>query len=967
MSINHDLDWLAGGGEMGKLIRSMDWSKSPLGPISEWPQSLKTAVSLCLSSTFPINIAWGPEFVQIYNDAYRPICGGLHPASMGSKFKECWASALPVVGAHFDRAHNGEGVYIPNQRMFLERHGYLEEAFMTFSFSPIRDESGNVGGIFHPISESTEKMLSSRRTQAIRDLALQVNKAQSMGEMYELATDIQSQLELDLPFMMFCEVRKEGIRMIKDSGLNSNCSLHQIDQWNLNQYKTITQVKDLQTKLGEYKCGPYDHAPKNAMILPITPAGHDTPVAYVIAGVSVAREMDSDYESFYEQIKNTVTTAVTNISAYEEEQKRAQALAEIDKAKTAFFSNVSHEFRTPLTLMLGPLEDSLIDEKNPLNAIQRQRQEVIQRNSMRLLKLVNSLLDFSRIEAGRIQASFEPVNLSKATTDLASLFRSTIEKEGLQLKVEAAPLPEEIYVDKEMWEKIILNLLSNAFKFTFEGTIEVKARWTGLGAEIKVSDTGIGVNAEELPRLFERFHRVQGAKSRTYEGTGIGLALVQELVTMHGGTISVESEIGKGTTFTIFLPKGKAHLPEEKIAVTKTLTSTSLSADAYLKESQMWVKDENNKYLNDNSVDKEVVVLLADDNADMRDYVASILNQNWTVMTAKDGEEAYQLTLREKPDLILSDVMMPVLDGFGLLKKIRQNENLKDTPLILLSARAGEEAKVEGLAAGADDYLVKPFSARELMSRVGAMVKLTRARNETLKNLEKAVSGLEIEKDLREKFVATLTHDLRSPITAAKISAQLIQRRPDHMENSQNHAARIVNNVNRADQMIQDLLDASRIRAGEKLFMEVEDCEMNSLMQEITDNLRTIHGDRIILKTHDTDIQGRWASAKITRMVENLINNAFKYGDPHAPVVVDTKDHGEEISFSVHNVGRPLSAIEQKEIFDPYKRIADTSDGIKGWGLGLTLVKGMAEAHGGNVKVFSGPSIGTTFVVTLPR
>ena len=236
-----------------------------------------------------------------------------------------------------------------------------------------------------------------------------------------------------------------------------------------------------------------------------------------------------------------MATAIANARAYEEERKRAEALAEIDRAKTAFFSNVSHEFRTPLTLMLGPLEDELRE-----NSKGRERIEIAHRNSLRLLKLVNTLLDFAQIEAGRIEAVYEPTDLAAATAELASVFRSAIEKAGLRLVVDCPPLPEEMYVDREMWEKIVLNLLSNAFKFTFEGEIKVSLRLCRERVELSVSDTGAGIPAAELSHIFERFHRVRGTDSRTHEGTGIGLSLVQELARIHGGGVQVRSVEGQG-------------------------------------------------------------------------------------------------------------------------------------------------------------------------------------------------------------------------------------------------------------------------------------------------------------------------------------------------------------------------------------------------------------------------------------
>ncbi|HEY0468003.1 MAG TPA: ATP-binding protein, partial [Polyangiaceae bacterium] len=423
----------------------------------------------------------------------------------------------------------------------------------------------------------------------------------------------------------------------------------------------------------------------------------------------------------------------------------------MDEAKTAFFSNVSHEFRTPLSLMLGPIEESLHDIDEPLPPRQRARQELVHRSSLRLLKLVNSLLDFSRIEAGRAHAHFQRTELGAVTTDLTSSFRSLVEKAGLKLTVDCPPLAEPVYVDREMYEKVVLNLLSNAFKFTFDGGIRVSLQAADGHVCLRVADTGIGIPDADLPHLFERFHRVQGANGRSYEGSGIGLALVQELVTLHGGTVSVSSRPGLGSVFTVSLPRGTAHLPLEQIEAASIVASTKLGTAPFVSEASQWL----NGYASARVVTEAITpsppmvgrILLADDNADMRGYVRRLLlAQGWDVDAVGDGDAALRSVKASVPDLVLTDVMMPKLDGFGLLSALRQNDQTRLLPVILLSARAGEEARVEGLDAGADDYLVKPFAARELVARVRALLSTARTRQEAARVAESARATAEQER-----------------------------------------------------------------------------------------------------------------------------------------------------------------------------------------------------------------------------
>ncbi len=773
-------DFLVGGGEMGKLIRSMDWSKTPLGPTTSWPQSLRTTVSLCLASNFPISLAWGPGPVQIYNDGYWPICGGKHPNAMGSDFSECWASAWPAIGEAFEGALAGKTSYLENQRMFLDRNGYLEETFFTFSFSPIRDESGGVGGLFHPVTEQTAKMLSERRTRALRDVAARTGKAKSMHDAFALAAETLREYDLDVPFVLYYRLDDKGSRaeLVAHAGLApdraASAPILDLDapppSWPMQEIMRTgcsLQVDGLEARFGPISCGPYPEAPKTAFVSPIFLPGRERAAAVMIAGASARLPLDESYRGFFDLLVGTVAAAVASARAHEDERRQAEALAELDRAKTAFFSNVSHEFRTPLSLLLGPIEDALDGASSDLTQTQRDRLQVAHRNALRLLKLVNTLLDFSRLEAGRAQASYEPIDLARFTAELASSFQSACQKAGLRLVIDCPELPEPVAVDADMWEKIVLNLISNAFKFTLDGEIEVSLRLVeGNRVELAVRDSGIGIADHELPRMFERFHRIENARGRTYEGSGIGLALVHELAKLHGGTIAVESVVDRGSTFKVAIPLGTAHLPADRVRASRTAETTAVGAAAFVEEALRWLPEAaapdasaveglrsdinpqgraRRESLDD---ERQPLVLLADDNADMRSYVARILKDDgYDVHAVADGETALAAARSGPlPDLVLSDVMMPRLDGFGLLQALRADPNMNGVLVILLSARAGEEARVEGLTAGADDYLIKPFSARELLARVDGAIRLARVRRQAAARERDLLTQVDMER-----------------------------------------------------------------------------------------------------------------------------------------------------------------------------------------------------------------------------
>jgi PAS domain S-box-containing protein len=748
-------DWLLGGGKMGELIRSMDWSKTPLGALDTWPQSLRTTTSLCLASNFPIALAWGPGHTQIYNDGYWPICGGKHPKSMGQDFSECWAAPWGSIGDAFESAINGETRYLENQRMFLDRNGYLEETFFTLSFSPIRDETGGVGGLFLPVTETTGKMLSERRTRLIRDLTAGATRAHSVKEALSLAAQMLSTCELDLPFYAIYIVENDQAdpRLFKSFGIIPGCEddekvahLSSDGPWPVAELLRggPAALVDV-SPLGPVFKSPYSEAPNKALLLPIAAPGSEHPVAILMAGISSRLPMDDAYRGFFDQMKGAMTVAIANAVAYEDERRRSEALAELDRAKTVFFNNVSHEFRTPLTLMLGPLEEALAEEG--MRPQQRERLDIAIRNSHRLLKLVNSLLEFSRVEAGRLDALYELTDLPALTAGLASIFRSAIEKAGLKLIVECPPLSETVYVDRSMWEKIVLNLLSNATKFTHHGSITVRQSLANHRLELSVSDTGAGIPTDQIGKIFERFYRVEGVHARTHEGTGIGLALLQELVKLHGGSVRVESRLGAGSSFIISIPSGKDHLPADRIGPERTFELATMNSVAFVEEAMHWSPAPGDEAADDRLKQQDEAgsvsrprVVLADDNSDMRSYVKRILAKRYDVVDVGDGQAALKAALELIPDLVLSDVMMPVHDGFELLHALRADPRTAAIPVILLSARAGQESQIKGLEEGADDYLVKPFSRDELLARVAANLQMSALRKQMMLSEQEAIN-----------------------------------------------------------------------------------------------------------------------------------------------------------------------------------------------------------------------------------
>lgn len=738
--------------DTAQLLRSLDWQRTPLGPVELWPQSLKTSLSICLNSAFPILVWWGPELVMLYNDAYAPIISNKHPGALGRPGKEIFPEVWDTIGPMLESVlHEGKAVRADDLLLLLERRGYPEECYFTFSYSPILDETGGVGGVFTPVHETTERVVNERRLKALSTVSdMRAEQAPDVGTACRALVSALEEDRTDLPFFAIYIFNEDhsvarrvaeypgGMEHLAPSQATAHASWPPLDLLARGQ----TVVRDtgfLPEK--EIPCGSSGKRIEQIVAMTLKQSGSELAKGFLIAGLNPRKRLDENYASFLSLVAEHLSGAVADAEAFEAERKRAEALAEIDRAKTVFFSNISHEFRTPLTLMSGPIQQVLADAE--LRPELRENLELAHRNTTRLQKLVNNLLDFSRIEAGKARAQFRPLDLVKFTRGLVGSFESTFNKAGLYLKFEADPIPT-VYVDADHWEKVVLNLLSNAFKFTLSGGVTVRLLQGNGFAHLIVEDTGTGIPVDQLPKIFQRFHRVEGAVGRSFEGSGIGLALVQELVKLHAGSISVESQEGVGTKFIVQIPLGSDHLRAEQVDDIGGPVAASDRVDSFLQEAMRWIPEHGeqatvaSEILSSSdgepfatnmppSLDRKFV-LIADDNRDMREYLERLLSSQFEVRTASNGIEALQLIGQSRPDLVLSDVMMPIVDGLELLKLLRKDPATASIPIILLSARAGEEEQIEGLKSGADDYLIKPFSTRELVARVSSALKITDIR-----------------------------------------------------------------------------------------------------------------------------------------------------------------------------------------------------------------------------------------------
>lgn len=833
--------------------------------------------------------------------------------------------------------------------------------------------------------DATSEVLAERRLRALHELCQATAYAVSVDACLDAAATSLGPSELELPFLLFYALDDEAqsARLAAYAGLlpGSSASPEHIDltgdcAWPfaevLGHGRPII-ADDVQQRWPGLTSLAYPEPIERAYVFPIH-AHAATASGIAVVGCSPRLPLNDAYRMFLELLASGLSGSVASALDRETERQRSAALTELDQAKMAFFSNVSHEFRTPLTLILGPIEDELDEQDQPLPPGRYAQLETAHRNALRLLRMVNTLLDFSHIEAGRLQAAFEPVDLAAVTEELANSFRAPIEKAGLRLSTRLETLPEPVYVDREMWTKIVLNLLSNALKHTFKGgiTVSLFASDESTGhIELRVDDTGIGIPQRELPRVFQRFHRVKGARSRSNEGTGIGLALIRALATFHGGDAGVVSREGLGSSFRVRLRRGSEHLqPERVVSPSQAPPRDDSHVGGYVEEALQWSAESygasEGRNLDLAEADESPAaapgprarVLLAENNTDMRSYLARLLGRSYDVRTAVDGEAALQATQAGPLDLIVLDVMLAPGDGLELLKQLRAAERTRLIPVILLSARAGEDAALEGLDAGADDYLVKPFSGKALLARVRSCLALAKLRKESADKLAEANKEL-------EAFSYSVSHDLRAPLrTIDGFSQALLTDYANQLDdNGKRYLDRVRSASQRMAELIDDLLSLSRITRAP---LKRERVDLTALGRKTLGDLGARDPNRAV-ETKVRDGLAAQADPRLVAVVlENLLANAWKFTSkqPLARIEIGSEERDGATTFFIRDNGAGFEMEYVKKLFTPFQRLHSAAD-FQGTGIGLATVHRVINRHGGRVWAEGSPDQGATFYFTL--
>ncbi|WP_293003765.1 SpoIIE family protein phosphatase [Mycobacterium sp.] len=701
------------GGEMGEQFRDFNWKRHPLGAPQTWPMEVRSVVALTLTSRFP-TVLWlgADDLFQVYNDAYSQILGDRHIDALGKRAAHIWWDIWPVISPMLARVlATGEATWSHDLMFAIVTGGRRVERYFTFTYSPLISDRGKTYGVFSSSYETTERVLSERRMRLLTAVASNVLDSNSIDDAAQAVVSVCDTQPSDVPFVAAYVDSGAGPTLRAASSSVATVLptvLETLTDWEPARSRSdihlIDNIADRITGLSD-ELGAA--CPEQALLMPL---GDDHAGGALLVAINPRCDLDEQYVGFCQLIADQLTSGMSAAMSFDQQRRRADALSELDRAKSAFLTNVSHEFRTPLTLLLGPLDHALTIEG--LDGELADQLAAARRNAGRLQRLVDSLLDFSRIEAGRATAALLCTDVGALTAHIAASFSELCQRAGLSLELDYRPALAD--VDPGMWETIVLNLLSNAVKYTLTGSVKVTVRSDVAQCHIAIRDTGVGISDADLKRLGERFFRADSAHARSVEGTGIGLSLVRGLVELQGGTIEYASQVARGTTVTVRLPRSLSSTPVEH-------SPARLLDNPYVIEAGQWITGQHSDPAGaDLPPARAELVVVAEDNADMRAHLHRVLSQQFRTVLVPDGRQCLEAARKLRPDIIVTDVMMPRMDGFALVAAIREDPLLSATPVLMLSARTSTEAISEGLSGGADDYLPKPFHAQELIDRITA-------------------------------------------------------------------------------------------------------------------------------------------------------------------------------------------------------------------------------------------------------
>jgi signal transduction histidine kinase len=672
----------------------------------------------------------------------------------------------------------------------------------------------------------------------------------------------------------------------------------------------------------------------------------------------LARRDYATRAELYSVARREVDARMRLARATDELQDALERLKELDRLKSKFFANVSHELRTPLTLILAPVEE-LAQSTTDRHHLQYLR--VVRRNAHRLLRLIDDLLDLSRLDAGGLRLNLAELDIRTIAATVHENSKPAAMARGVEFALVAEPSTRKIFGDAHRLEIVLTNLVGNAIKFTPQGgRITLAVRDLPTGVKVLVTDTGRGIPAEALPHVFERFFQASPSDQRREGGVGIGLALAKELVELHGGSVSVDSQLGRGSTFSFFIPFGREHIRPEVVERRREFapredfrrrTEDSTALEASPPAGSAAVAEVGGERPAEPAIfggTRRARIVLAEDHGDVREFIRGLLEPEFELFTATDGDEAWALVCREVPDLVISDVMMPGRTGTQLCQDIKAEPALKNIPVILLTARVGSEATLEGYAHGADDFVAKPFHPRVLLARVRAQLKL-RALGIQLAEREKlAVVGT---------LAAGILHEVRNPVNAILNAARVLA----NGNQDPAMAGKLIAVIGDAAERIQGITTALETHARPAEGGGFTPCDVREGLDATVRLLEHRMEGVTVHREYATDARAAAPPGPLNQVFLNLLDNALRCGARNLWLRVG--EHDRRVIVRVGDDGPGVPPHIAQKIFDPFFTTRDAGAGV---GLGLYLSRSIVEAHEGTLWVEDRPGGGAEFVVELP-
>ena len=692
-----------------------------------------------------------------------------------------------------------------------------------------------------------------------------------------------------------------------------------------------------------------------------------------------------------DELAKLATTLEQRVAARTAELAEAnQSLQELDRYRSRFFANITHELRTPLTMMIAPLESLLGGELGPLAEKQSNYLKTISRNGLRLLKLINNLLDLAMLEERHLRIKVREHNLLELLDEIVEHARPLARRKDIQLDVSAPPAPVGVFIDTERIEQVVINLLSNALKFTNAGgKVSLVVREGAQQVEIAVTDTGIGIEADKLEKIFERFAQADASVGERYGGTGIGLAFAREIIKLHGGDIDVTSTVGEGTTFTVSLHRGDAHL-DPKVIDRRSSNGDAPTRErrAGMREPREWARQladrADYRFLDiDEATERRLVertkappkasrVLVVEDNPEILKYVHLQLQDIHEVYLAQDGATGLEMAQRDHPDVIITDYMMPEMDGVQMIKRLREDKRTRDIPVIMLTAKNRVDDRMEARDAGADIYLSKPFSTRELRASIQQLL---------IKRGNQADSVAAAQLQTMEIISAGLAHEINNALSYLRSAVFVIgekantiaeaasddqldpQKRAHKISKARDRIARMNVTAERGLNRVAQIVELVRRYAREGYPREPDEVVFDDLARDVLELMAPRGGGNAQLQSElgAEHTKVRAIPEELGQVIRNLTQNALDVAA--SEVVVRSRADDQELVFEVEDDGPGIAPEHRDRIFAPF---FTTKQPGQGMGLGLAISHQIVTGAGGKIRVTGRDAGGTRFVVTLP-